>query len=971
MTNIVVTSPNTTTNGIRYTWTVTDNPEIVGESSSTGQGHDLSTAITQTLTNTSDTKQLVTYTITPWTIGNNGNNKCEGVSVEVDIWVNPTPRVIVEVVRDTICNDTYTEIILTTPSVLTSGEVTFDYISNADAGLTGNSTDTDRTHGFVIADSLHNSTAYPAEPLVVRYEITPRALDLGCTNGPTITDSIVVHPTPDVDFLMDSVRCYLESNGEATVLAQNGINIFTYQWNDPMNQSADHATGLTEGTYTVTITDNQACTVVDSIYIAQPNRLVPNIDSVKDASCFGYPDGYASVDPLGGNGGYDYQWSSGHTTYYADNLEFGRYYVTVEDYKGCNRDTTFVVYQPDEVMASITSVNVSCIGEDDGVARVETSGGSTYQWSTGATTQEINNLTPDWYTVTVGDNEGCQVIKSVEITEPDSLLIRSVDPKDLSCAGDADGTIDITVEGGNDDKDYIYFWSTPDGSGLVNGEEDQSGLSGGNYYVTVNDWRGCEITDSAAINEPPAFLSDITVSDITCNGDEDGELTVTAEGGNGDFSYIWSTGDTLTHLDNLGAGTYSVTVIDSLDCQIYDSAEIIEPDVLESTIHKTDVSCFGYDNGTAVVLATGGNGNYSYLWNNGETADSIAALTQGVYEVTITDEKNCLTTNSVEITQPEELIVNKTINHISCFGSDDGKIILTPAGGTTPYDYEWDHDITYSDSIIENLEPGVYEVDVTDENNCIEHVYIELTEPDPLAATIDKSDITCYGFADGYIGITMFGGTPDYSYAWSNGYDAPVADMLDKGVYEVTVTDENDCMLDTVVEITEPDKLVIDPVIKKPSCPDIQNGFIELNISGGIGYYNIYWDNGSGEEDLYDIRADVYHVIIQDENFCEIDTTFRINSKSDNCLSIPSAFTPNGDGINDKWVIEMTMLYPAAEVEIFDRWGTRVFFSKGYDESQYWDGTFNGSELTMDSYYYIINLKNGAPRISGTVTIIR
>jgi gliding motility-associated-like protein len=217
----------------------------------------------------------------------------------------------------------------------------------------------------------------------------------------------------------------------------------------------------------------------------------------------------------------------------------------------------------------------------------------------------------------------------------------------------------------------------------------------------------------------------------------------------------------------------------------------------------------------------------------------------------------------------------------------------------------------------------------------------------------------------------MFGGTPEYTYNWSNGYDASVADMLDKGVYEITVTDKNNCALDTVVEISEPEELVIDPVIRRPSCPDIQNGYIELNVSGGVGYYNIYWDNGSAEENLYDIRSNIYHVIIQDENLCEIDTTFRLNSVSDHCLKIPSAFTPNGDGFNDRWVIEMSTLYPAAEIEIFDRWGNRVFYARGYDESQYWDGTFNGNDLPMDSYYYIINLKNGAPRISGTVTIIR
>ncbi len=826
----------------------------------------------------------------------------------------------------------------------------------------------------MIADSLHNNTASPATPLVVRYEITPGALDIGCANGPTITDSVVVHPTPDVDFLMDSVRCYLESNGEATVLAQNGVNIFTYEWNDPMNQTTDIASGLAEGMYTVTVTDNQSCTVVDSVFVAQPDRLIPyyDDDSIIDASCFGYPDGYAIVEPFGGNGGYAYRWSSGHTTSYADNLYAGRYYVTVEDYKGCAQDTNMLVNQPAEPTASISFEDVTCNGADDGWARIEVAGGSSFIWSTGATTQQINNLSSGWYTVTVGDNEGCQIVKSKYINEPDSLLISSLAATDLWCAGDANGTISLTVEGGNDDQDYIYDWtSSPDGGGLVNGQEDQTGLSGGSYYVTVSDWKGCEITDSAVINEPPTFISDITISDVTCNGDADGELTITAQGGNGYYSYAWSTGDTINHLDELNAGTYYVTVIDSLACEIYDTAQVVEPDLLESAIAKTDITCFGDDNGTAIVTAYGGNGNYTYNWSNGETTDSVSGLAAGNYEVTVTDFKNCLTTNAVEITQPEELIVSEAIENITCFGYDNGKIVLTPQGGTTPYQYEWNPNTDVNDSFAENLEPGAYEIIVTDANNCQENVLIELTQPDPLEANIDISDITCYGFADGYIGIAMFGGTPEYTYNWSNGYDAPTANMLDKGVYQITVTDQNDCALDTVIEIIEPDELLINPQIRRPTCPDIQNGYIELNISGGLGYYNIYWDNGSAAENLYDIRSGIYDVIINDENLCEIDTTFILRSVSDNCLSIPSAFTPNDDGFNDRWEIEMSTLYPAAEIEIFDRWGKRVFYSKGYDESQYWDGTYNGKDLPMDTYYYIINLKNGAERISGTVTIIR
>ncbi|HRW22241.1 MAG TPA: gliding motility-associated C-terminal domain-containing protein, partial [Bacteroidales bacterium] len=224
---------------------------------------------------------------------------------------------------------------------------------------------------------------------------------------------------------------------------------------------------------------------------------------------------------------------------------------------------------------------------------------------------------------------------------------------------------------------------------------------------------------------------------------------------------------------------------------------------------------------------------------------------------------------------------------------------------------------------------------------------------------------------DGIIQISMTGGTPEYKYIWSDGNNEPNAQMLAEGIYDIRITDQHDCLVDTSIEIIEPEKLLIYPVIQQPTCPDIQNGFIELNINGGRTPYMVYWENGSFDENLYNIRSGIYDVVITDSSLCEIDTSFTIRSAHPFCFDIPTAFSPNNDGFNDKWVIDMKGLYPGAEIEVFDRTGSRVFYSKGYDESKYWDGTYNGKKLPMDAYYYIIYLRNGMKRISGTVTIVR
>jgi gliding motility-associated-like protein len=939
------------------------------------------TDISDNLINTTNQVQTVTYTFRPRIDDdrNGGIPFCDnGRDTTLTIYVNPTPRVIVTVVRDTICNDTRTEIILTTPSILTSGVVTFDYTSSADAGLTGNSSGLSGLgNGYNISDSLHNATAFPALPLVVRYSITPSAGTTGCANGPMITDSVTVHPTPDTYFInVDSARCYQESNGQATIVAENGVNIFNYMWNDPFNQTTDVVTGLAKGWYTVTVTDNQACTKLDSVEIEEPFRIIPDIDSTRNVSCFGSGDGYVSVDPFGGNGtDYSYIWNIGETTSYIDNLSGGEFSVTVTDHKGCAQDTTVEIVEPGQITPTIDYVNVRCNGESNGSA-VVTTPATTYLWSTGATTASVTGLVADTYYVTIIDAGSCYAEGNVTITEPDTLKSENETTK-IWCAGDASGTIDITVTGGNDYTDYTYFWFTPDGSGLIPTDDDQIGLSGGNYYVTVTDDRGCQVLDTAIIDEPPVFLSNMDYDSVTCFGDANGWIELDVIGGNGtNYTYTWNSASGTTYpdtsyLDNLLADEYYVTVTDSLNCEIYDTAIVTEPDLLETFISETHSTCYDYSDGTAKLTILGGNGGYSIDWSNGASVDSIFGLTADTYGVTVTDRKGCEATNSVDITEPDEINNNMIAENIRCFGLNNGRIELNPTGGTSPYEYSWSHDGLLTSNLAENLLPGNYRITVLDDNNCQKISNTDITQPDPLIATITKNDISCFGFGDGYISLSMFGGTPEYTYEWSNGYSESTADMLAKGIYNITISDIHDCNIDTTLEIVEPGILAINPDIKLPACSDIRDGFIELNLTGGVEPYYIYWDNGSTEENLYDIRSGIFELQISDNNMCEFDTTFVIRSEQDYCFEIPSAFSPNNDGRNDTWEIELNDLYPYAEIEVFDRRGKRVFYSRGYDESQYWDGKYNGRDLPMDSYHYIIYLHNGTRRISGTVTLLR
>nr|MDA3955020.1 gliding motility-associated C-terminal domain-containing protein [Bacteroidales bacterium] len=953
-------------------------------------GQNIGSAIIQPLDNISDSEQLVQYVITPWTVNASDENECTdaGEVITIDIWINPTPRVITTILRDTICNDTRTHITLNTPTILTNGFVTFDYTSLADPGLTGDFGNSNRVDGYIIEDLLNNATALPAYPLVVRYSITPLAGLTGCADGPIITDSITVHPTADTYMSADSVICYLESNGTASVIAENGVNLFSYEWDDPLSQTDSLATGLPIGNYTVTITDNQSCMKIDSIIVEQPYRLIPVIDTVRSVSCFGIGDAYIILDPTGGNATYSYIWSNGESTDSIGGLNGGNYYVTVTDWKGCAQDTLVAVSEPPPASIEISPHHVTCNGENDGSAEISVVGLDLYSWTTGETTAIINNLSPGSYTVTAYNAEGCSNIESTTIYEPEILQIDTIISNRISCAGDADGTLDLIVSGGNNvdfftdpfsPLPYIYSWSTPDGTGLITNIEDQTGLSGGKYYITVSDWQGCLAIDSTNVFEPPTYFDSITTSNILCNGDNNGTIDLYVEGGNTEtpYTYLWSTsnGDGLiTDVEdqaNLYEGDYYVTITDYKGCELYDTAIITEPDLIEANLNETNSTCFGYEDGTIMIEIVGGTGLYDIEWSTGEIVDSIFGLSANTYYVTITDDNNCSTTNSVEITEPEQIISNMSSTNITCFGFNNGEISLNPTGGTSPYNYIWSHDAGLNTNIATNLQPNDYTIDILDANNCIETSNITLTEPDKMIATIDKNDVTCFGFNDGHIGISIFGGTTPLSYYWSNDFDDSVQDFMSPGVYDITIIDQLDCIIDTTLEIIEPEELMITPVLRKPTCPDISDGFIELNIIGGRTPYTVYWDNGSADLNLYDVRSGIYKVLITDSSFCEIASTFTLHSAFESCLEIPSAFSPNDDNINDKWVINLNELYPQAEIEIFDRSGKRIFYSKGYEESQYWDGSLNGKKLPMDAYYYIIYLKNGAERISGIITLLR
>ena len=220
------------------------------------------------------------------------------------------------------------------------------------------------------------------------------------------------------------------------------------------------------------------------------------------------------------------------------------------------------------------------------------------------------------------------------------------------------------------------------------------------------------------------------------------------------------------------------------------------------------------------------------------------------------------------------------------------------------------------------------------------------------------------------ITILAQGGTPDYKYSIGNIYQLNNEFInLPPGNYPVSIVDANNCMFNQTVTVEQPEQLELTYDITPAYCPDFMDGSIDLLINGGTYPYSVDWEVGAIGTNLSNLGPGTYNFTIYDANNCMLEESAEIVVLNEVCFVIPEVITPNDDGYNDSWLIEGLEVYSNVVIEVFDRWGKRVFYSEGHNE--YFDGTHQGRELPMDSYHYFIDLNNGSDLIIGNITIIR
>lgn len=652
-------------------------------------------------------------------------------------------------------------------------------------------------------------------------------------------------------------------------LTVNGVTgPFTYIWSN--GAVTDDLTGVATGTYTVTVSDNNGCTVTATQTIFSETPWTIDITTT-EIPCEGVS---AMATIQNGAGTYQFQWSNGATGPTVLLTVAGTYFVTVTDDAGCFKPDTFV--QNVNALAVTAVANGICNGTQTGTINITVAGGAgpyIYLWTTSETTEDITNLGPGQYCVTVTDITGCTITECFTITELSPISVTPVGTN--ATCGMSNGSISLFANGGA--GGYTYDWEHI--AGTMN-PQNITGLSSGTYCVTVRDAIGCTGTACMAITNTSIPISTLAPTPVSCFGGSNGVINLTPVGGTGPYQYLWATGATTQDINNLTSGTYCVTVSDINGCTFTNCVQVLQPDVLSVSTLDSDVSCAGQADALIQATATGGVTPYNYFWSNGATTESIMQLNAGVYCLSVTDVNGCTSATCVAISEPPPLILDAQTVPSNC-GSNVGAIDLTAMGGVGNYGYDWSHIPGVNNpEDLAGLSPGTYCVTVTDANGCTATSCFTITTNGAIGPTLNVASVLephCFGLSDGAIDLTVTGGTPPFTWQWSNGSTVEDQTGISAGAYSVTVTDINNCSFFTEVIVGQPDGITAQTTVTPVSCYGAADGAISVALSGGSGGYAIAWNALPCPTDCQNLPAGYYCATVTDvagcsATFCEFVT---------------------------------------------------------------------------------------------------
>lgn len=735
--------------------------------------------------------------------------------------------------------------------------------------------------------------------------------------------NVIPHPNTD------SLNC----NGSVEVSTINGVAPYSYMWSDSSINS--NILGICSGTYTVTVTDANNCTITQNatVFYEAPNptcdSLLFNVTFV-DASAQGMCDGTANAVATGGSGNYGYSWSTGDTLPNISNLCAGTYTAYMMDFSTqCQKNFTFGIADgngnpcQNPPVVTITGPTQVVSGQS---ATLTATGAAFYNWSTGDSLQTIT-VSPQFttsYNVTGIDSMGCSASASWTINVVSgnpcdtANIIISVQINNNTASGFCNGSAVAIVTGGT--TPYNYNWS----SGET--QIEAVAVCEGSQTVTVSDANNCtqvanfvmladSVPDSCAIN--PVVIS-LTSSNPTILNACDGSATATVSGGTAPYAYLWSDSSANSTITGLCAGVYTLTVTDANGCIANSSVDVVNPDpcpsfaATASSTNASDVNCVG-----TVTVTANGSGQYSFAWTDSSLSGSnLISLCAGTYTVTVTDlASGCMATATATVAVDStpnpclgfQVIIDSTLNETAP-SIGDGQAFASIYGGTAPFTFNWGGGLASDTAYFYGLFGGSFTLEVIDANGCsaFANGFVGTTTPSsgPCSGVLINVTLSSInagaGLCNGSVSSMVSGGTAPYTYTWNNGYFTPEYVNACPGNYNLLVADANGC-IGAAGTLVNGDPMVAVPIVVNIATTNSSdtvncNGSVRVNVSGGNAPYIISYSTGAAGPQLGGLCADIYGVTVTDANGDSAVFTFVIANEN-------SVFTSTTNPLNDSVVV--------------------------------------------------------------------
>ena len=823
----------------------------------------------------------------------------------------------------------------------------------------------------------------------------------GLANGDLITAIVMVEGTGNECAILETTiecynctmttslisvsdpSCFGLCDGQAELFAVGGDTPYQYEFTDANGNLQTSlnptVTGLCPGIQTVSVIDNAGCKESFNIELTEPADIVVSNSTVTDASCFGEADGSIAVEVTGGSGAMNYDWQNINTGISVDsfNLSADDYLLVLTDENGCTDSTSYNIGQPAEILISTLALDETlCFGSEDGTATMEVSGGNypyTYSWSNNPSETDsiITSLAAGDHVFTIEDANACSESITINIGQPVAIDIQLVQTYQ-ACFGQDDNIAEPIVTGGN--WPYAFEWT----SGIT----DSIGtlLADGINTLTVTDANGCVEEEDLQIDGLEEISFDVLENNPDCFDGDNGTIEVINVSGGftaGTYQYIFNGNPPNSNslLEDLEAEeSIQVQIIDEQGCfSAVETLELDNPPALVVNLNTSDVACAGYTDGDAEVsFVNFGVQPFSYTWDipSSGNASSVGNLSPGTYTVTVTDALGCIGTTSFDIGEPSGVSVNFDIVEPSCNGFDDGNLYTLPSGGAGAYTYEWSTTQTSQD--LNNITSGDYELTITDGNNCESVFTASVSEPDPLDPGLAYTDVRCYGDNDGTISFNTSGGTAPYLYSINNNdfFGNPMLIGLEPDDYNVQLIDDNGCIVETTINITEPPALEMSFPMGNPIDLQLEDEImLSVDVVNNQGNYTVTWlAPYEGTLDCVECLTPIasplntidYFVTVVDEQGCDIEERLIINVIKNRVVLVPTGFSPNNDNNND---ILRTHGKPGTTVrlfQVFDKWGELLYEASDFDindNTMGWDGTFRGNNMPQGAYIWHLEVE--------------